>query len=78
MSRGQSGSRFLYDPFETTQHRVDMAERVAQEKWSALEYRLGLIETALERLDRRLWLMVFGILATILTEAVQGILVHAI
>lgn len=72
------GSRFLYEPFERAQaHRVDLFERVLEERWAALEYRLGLIETALTRLDKRLWLAVFGVVGAILSEAVQGLVAHA-
>lgn len=33
-----------------------------------LEYRLGQIETTLERLEKRIWLGVFGVAAFLLTQ----------
>jgi hypothetical protein len=39
-----------------------------------LTFRLEAIETALERLERRLWLAVFGVVSVILAEGVSQIL----
>ncbi|MGV6812462.1 MAG: GTA head formation protein, RCAP_rcc01685 family [Brevirhabdus sp.] len=73
--RRPGGSRFLYEPFhEASVHKVDMFERVLEERWSALEYRLGLIEGVLERLERRFWLAVFGVVSAILVQAAQGLM----
>jgi len=73
------GSRFLYEPFATSNaHRVEMVERVAEEKWAALEYRLGLIDANIERLDRRLWIAVMGVVTVVLSQIVQGILTHSV
>jgi len=68
--RGVSGSRFLYDPFDVATARIDANERVLEERWQALAYRLQSIETALERLERRLWLAVFGVVSIVLAEGV--------
>jgi hypothetical protein len=38
--------------------RIEANERVLQERWTALTFRLEGIEKALERLERRLWLAV--------------------
>ncbi len=62
------GSRFLYDSFDAAQARIDANERVAEERWSALEFRLLRIEGMLERLERRLWLTVYGVLAAMLAQ----------
>lgn len=71
-----SGSRYLYEPFEyAPAHRVEAYERVMEERWTALEYRLGIIEQMLERLEKRLWLTIFGVTAAVLTEAVTGLIV---
>lgn len=69
----RSGSRFLYAPFEVANARIDANERVADERWAALEYRLGRIETALERLERRLWLAVYGVAAVVLAEGAASL-----
>ena len=39
------GSRFLYDPFDVANARIDANERVLAERWDALEFRLKGIET---------------------------------
>jgi len=70
----RSGSRFLYAPFEVANARIDANERVWEERWTALEFRLVRIETALERLERRMWLTVYGVVAVILTEGVASLL----
>ena len=62
------GSRFLYDSFEATQARIDAQEKVFELRKEALEFRIGRLETAVERLEKRLWLAVYGVAA--------GVLVH--
>lgn len=71
--RRTSGSRFLYEPFEAAA-RIEVQERVADERWSGLERRLGSIETALERLEKRLWLAVFGVVSFVLTQGAYTVL----
>jgi hypothetical protein len=56
---GVGGSRYLYAPFDAANARIDANERVLEERWTALTFRLEGIEKALERLERRLWLAVF-------------------
>ena len=71
----QSGSRYLYEPFEyAAAHRVEANERVLEERWAALDFRLGLIEQSLERLERRVWLTIFGVTAAVLSETVTGLI----
>ncbi len=70
----RSGSRFLYAPFEVANARIDANERVAEERWSALEYRLGRIETVMERVEKRLWLAVYGVVAVVLAQGVASFL----
>lgn len=72
--RGVGGSRFLYDPFDAATARIEANERVLEERWQALAYRLQSIETALERLERRLWLAVFGVLSVVLAEGVSRLI----
>lgn len=71
MNAARSGSRFLYDPFDATQARIDANERVLAERWEALEFRLRGIELMLERQERRLWLAVMGVVATVLAQGVR-------
>tara|TARA_R110002110_G_scaffold293407_25_gene507460 strand:- start:6534 stop:6782 length:249 start_codon:yes stop_codon:yes gene_type:complete len=74
--RGKSagGSRFLYDSFDVAAARIEANERVAEERWTGLEYRLGQIEGSLERLERRLWLGVYGVAAFLLTQGAEALL----
>lgn len=74
--RKAGGSRYLYEPFEyAPAHKLEANERVMEERWKALEYRLGQIEVMLERLEKRVWLTIFGVSAAILSETVTGFLV---
>ena len=70
MSKRGAGSRFLYEPFDVAAARIETHERVTEERWLALERRLLTIETMLERLDRRLWLAVYGVVGFILSQGV--------
>jgi hypothetical protein len=75
MTRGVSGgSRFLFDGFDAAQARIEANERVAEERWAALDFRLAQIDAALERLERRLWLGVYGALAFLLAQGVEAVL----
>ncbi len=74
-ARVSGGSRYLFDSFDAASARIEANERVAQERWSGLEYRLGQIEGALDRLEKRIWLGVYGVAAFLLTQGVEAILV---
>lgn len=67
------GSRFLFDSFDAATARIEANERVAEERWSALDYRLAHIETSLERLERRIWVMVFGGAAFLLAQGAEAV-----
>jgi len=73
----RSGSKFLYAPFEVASERIDANERVAEQRWAALEYRLGRIEASQERVEKRLWLAVYGVVAVILAQGVMSLLTVA-
>jgi hypothetical protein len=74
--RKSGGSRYLYEPFDyAPAHKLEANERVMEERWKALEYRLGQIEVTLERLEKRMWMTIFGVSAAILSETVTGFLV---
>jgi hypothetical protein len=49
---------------------------VADERWAALDYRLGQIDVALERLEKRIWLGVYGVAAFLLAQGAEALL-HA-
>ncbi|MEM6618565.1 MAG: hypothetical protein AAF631_04610 [Pseudomonadota bacterium] len=73
MSNRNSGSRYLYEPFEAAA-KLETHKQVTDERWSGLERRLDTIEKALERLERRLWLAVYGVVAFVLTRGVITLL----
>jgi hypothetical protein len=76
--RAEGGSRFLYDSFDAASARIEANERVAAERWLALEYRLGLIEAALERMEKRMWVGVVGVATFLLTYGIETIVAEAI
>ncbi len=51
---GESGSRFVYDSFDAAAARIEANERVAEERWAALDWRLGQIDAVLERLEKQM------------------------
>ncbi|MGC9370610.1 MAG: GTA head formation protein, RCAP_rcc01685 family [Paracoccaceae bacterium] len=73
----RTGSRYLYAPFEVANARIEANERVAEERWAALSYRLERIEISQERVERRLWLAVYGVVAVILAQGVTSLLAVA-
>ncbi len=54
--------------------RLEANERVARLQFDGLARRLEKIEEAMERLEKRLWLAVYGVVATILAQAFQPLL----
>lgn len=73
-TRQSGGSRYLYDSFDAAAARIEANERVAEERWVALERRLGQIDDALERLERRIWVGVYGVAAFLLAQGAEAIL----
>ncbi len=69
--KAAEGSRFLFDSFDAAAARIEANERVADERWVALEYRLSQIDAVLERLERRIWLGVFGVAAFLLAQMAE-------
>lgn len=57
--------------------RLEVHERVAKLQFDALNRRLDKIETLMERLERRLWLTVYGVVGVILAQAFQSLLTAA-
>ena len=54
--------------------RLEAHERVANLQFEALGQRLAKIEEMMERLERRLWLAVYGVVAAIVAQAFQPLL----
>ncbi len=71
--RGQ-GSRFLYDPFDAAHARIETHERVFEERWIALNRILEQIERGLDRLEKRLWLAVYGVAIALAGQIVAFLL----
>lgn len=57
--------------------RFEAQERIMALQFGTVERRLERIEAMIEGLERRLWMTVYGVVAVILTQAVQGILEFA-
>lgn len=72
--REGAGSRFVYDSFDAAQARIEANERVMEERWLALEFRLSQIDCVLERLERRIWLGVYGVAAFLLTQGAEALI----
>ena len=68
------GSRFLYEPFDATAVRIEVHERIQEERWTHLERRLGDIEDGIDRLEKRIWLAVYGAASLILADIAYGLL----
>jgi hypothetical protein len=68
------GSRYLYEPFDAAHARIDVHERIAEERWAQLERRLNQIEAALDRLEKRIWVAVYGAASLILADIAYGLL----
>ena len=71
--KSSGGSRFLYDSFDAAAARIEANERVAEERWAALEWRLGQIDAVLERLEKRIWLGVYGVAAFLLAQMAEAL-----
>jgi hypothetical protein len=68
---GPPSERFLCAPAL----RIESHERVSDLKFAQLEAHLSRIEEMMERIEKRLWLAVFGVVAVILSRAVQSLMV---
>jgi hypothetical protein len=54
--------------------KLEAHERLSKLQFDAIDSRLERMEALIERLERRLWLTVYGVAAVILTQAFQGFL----
>ena len=69
-----SGSRFLYDSFDAATARIEANERVTALQFEALSQRLARIEAMIERLEKRLWLAVYGVVGVVLAQGVVSLI----
>ena len=56
--------------------RMDAQRRISKLQYETLKERLQKIEATLERLERRLWLTVYGVVAAVLAEAIVPVLMN--
>tara|TARA_R100000049_G_C1946916_1_gene92433 strand:+ start:1102 stop:1329 length:228 start_codon:yes stop_codon:yes gene_type:complete len=67
-----------YDPFACAPAlKLEAHERVSRLQVDALNARLDRIEVLMERLEKRLWLTVYGVAGVILAQAFQGLMTAA-
>ncbi len=76
--RTDGGSRYLYDSFEVANVRIEANERVAEERWNALEFRLVQIEGTLERVEKRIWVAVYGVAVYLLAQGADVLIEAAV
>jgi hypothetical protein len=75
LRRSSGGSRYLYEPFEYGAQQVREAhEKVLQLQFEGIDDRLDRIEVLMERLERRLWLTVYGVVGTILAQTASQLI----
>lgn len=73
--RGAPPPRYGFEAFDCAPGlRLEAHERVSELQTRAMAERLERTEAALERLERRLWLAVYGMAAAILAQAFQPLL----
>lgn len=73
--RPPGGSRFLFEPFEYGPQEVRAAqEKLLEMQFAGIDGRLTRIEAVMERLERRLWLAVYGVVGTILAQAASQLI----
>lgn len=69
-----SEQRFGFETFDCAPAlRLEAHERVAGLQFEALNRRLERIELLIERLEKRMWLTVFGVVGVVLAQAVQSL-----
>lgn len=75
MTDHHPGARYGFEAFDCAPAlRLEAHERVQRLQVEALTQRLDKIEAEIERLERRLWLAVYGVVAAILAQAFQPVL----
>lgn len=70
------GDRLGFEAFDCAPAlRLQSHEKVSELQFKALTERQERIEMLMERLEKRLWLTVYGVVAAILGQAFQSLLV---
>lgn len=69
------GERYGFEAFDCAPAlRLEAHERVAKLQFDSLNKRLDRIEMLMERLEKRLWLTVYGVVGVILAQAFQSLI----
>ncbi|MEM8979402.1 MAG: hypothetical protein AAGD04_07950 [Pseudomonadota bacterium] len=55
-------------------HRIAANERIMDVQFASISKRLDRMEIVIERVEKRLWLIVFGVVGAILAQAFQSVL----
>lgn len=75
MAEHDKPMRYGFEAFDCAPAlRLEAHERVAKLQIDSLNRRLDKIELMIERLEKRLWLTVYGVVGVILAQAFQSIL----
>jgi hypothetical protein len=70
-----SGSRYLYEPFEfASVHRIEAHEKIVENQFDALERHFERLEAAVDRLEKRMWMSLYGVVGVILAEVLRAYL----
>ncbi|PVA10583.1 hypothetical protein DC366_06680 [Pelagivirga sediminicola] len=76
MDEERRSERYGFEAFDCAPAlRLEANERVALLKFQAVAERQKKLEEAMERLERRLWLAVYGIAGAIVAQALQPLIV---
>lgn len=69
------GDRLGFEAFDCAPAlRLEAHERVAKLQFESLNKRLDRIEALIERLEKRLWLTVYGVVEVILAQAFSSLM----
>lgn len=69
------GDRLGFEAFDCAPAlRLEAHERVAKLQFDSLNKRLDRIEALIERLEKRLWLTVYGVVGVILAQAFSSLM----
>ncbi|MFD0859573.1 GTA head formation protein, RCAP_rcc01685 family [Roseovarius aquimarinus] len=76
MHEEQRPERYGFEAFDCAPAlRLEANERIAMLKFQSIAEKQKRLEEAMERLERRLWLAVYGIAGAIVAQALQPLLV---
>ena len=71
----RDGARYGFEAFDCAPAlRLEAHERVSTLQIDGLNKRAEKLEALIEKLEKRLWLTVYGVVAVILAQAVQSLL----